>query len=1024
MAKPIHRLIFQGKLKPNTDRALCMERLARLFNKEVKDIETRLFSGKEMLIRKTEDQTVVDKYIRAFDKAGAVLQVITASKGSAPEVAPVSKPPRQAHEPKAGSNRHPGRPSSDRKKNRPARKNSPHIRRRRLSSLHITAIILMMIILAGLGGGYFWFRHAFLRADIPQIVIDMENALAMDGLVALGHGNIEKTIALEALFLDEPDNQALIDRESTSIIDKLIKAGIDPRKSVKQLLFAVHVTGRDIPDMNGYATLVLIGHFTPQRIRTFVEREYTTHPLPGNDEVLIFTKQDVDTCQWSPEMAIYADQTRVIITFPGAMDHLLKRIDQKAPADIPLDRFRRYRKDMLASAGLFAPNHLDKAANGFVAMILKQIQQEIEPVQSGFLGVKPQLFPTGVLVDMVVNTRDPHWVLAQVRKLKEMVAQSKSHVPDTIPSLLKLYDHVTIGETGNQLNMSLLLNTDLFDNMGEALGELMGAVFAGASGPGDQQDTVSEEMVEKSPMPFSGRYGLSDLIPFDAVEDMNFRPDWTGGPFGLYVDRIAYTGENDIEVSLQAEARQIKNLGKGAQRISLRVTSATDSEGNEWLKEETCGEDRNDQPAYFKNPFTGTCFKDGKMIFYRKYNAEKRVRLKKDAPVADISQLRGTIRLDLPTETESILVQAPVAGKVIQDDHVRLRFNDGGPSKIAYDISGRENHVLAVRALNREKKVLTSSGGFSMGRLWGNGKSVSTDIRGTIGFVEVILAKTSVTKAYPFLLNTIVPVQSSPFAPHSPMPIETLTLEDFDKTYKQLPPPVVAEKDGWRGAPQHRTALGPFMLELYGFASNNFWGTRGSFSLYAPPIPSLNKNLSAMGLVIDEVIGGNGQSVPISYSDAIALEYAGGYRENGVFHPDPEKNYLKGMKDFQLDYKGEAPRGIKGKLILRLPAALSQVAMDNLSLGRTVSGQGYRLRVTGIGRGLMEIAIGGDRDRILGFDLFDADRQALNAYIAGLENMADAWKARITYTGTPFRLVMHIAEITETREMPFQISLP
>jgi nitrate reductase NapE component len=292
MAKPIHTLIFQGKLKPKADRTLCVEKLAKLFKKDVGAMEARLFSGKKVVIGKTEDKSLVDKYVRAFDDAGAILQVITEETATDHNADAGPSSPLPSRKPSSHARPDPKRPSKKKHAPAPQKKRSPHIRQSRLSPMTVIAITLFMIILIGVVGGYVWVRHHILRTDIPQTVIDMENALAMDGLVALGHGNIEKAIALETLFLDEPDDHALINTQSESIIGKLQHAGMDPRKAVKQLLLSLHVTGKDIPDMNAFYSVVLIGQFNPDRIRTFMEREYTTHVSPTNDQVVIFTKQD------------------------------------------------------------------------------------------------------------------------------------------------------------------------------------------------------------------------------------------------------------------------------------------------------------------------------------------------------------------------------------------------------------------------------------------------------------------------------------------------------------------------------------------------------------------------------------------------------------------------------------------------------------------------------------------------------------------------------------------------------------
>ncbi|MBU0990973.1 MAG: hypothetical protein KJ737_00650 [Proteobacteria bacterium] len=1026
MPKPTYKLIFKGQLLANANKTDCIESLARLFKKNLSDIESRLFSGDDVMIKKTDDQAVVDRYIKAFHDAGAVLLVEQAEnesgtadkiKSQAPPAdpsTPILKPPSKERSPKQG--RYVLKTDT--------KKPSERAGRRKKIPWLITGTLILMLIVLTLSGGYFWFQQHILKTDIPQAVIDAENALATKNLVALGHGHIAKAIELEALVFDEPDDKAMVNPDSDSLVDRLVSAGIDPRESVKQLLFSLHFNGTPVEALNGYYSLILLGHFKPGRIRTFMEREYETEPSSTNNQIILFTKQNTDTCEYSPKMAIYTDSSRVVITFPAAMDHLLERLDNKAPAEIPLDSFREYRKNMLASAGIFAPQHADKAATGLAGMFLGQLKEEIGPVQSGFLGIMPQLFPTGIMIDMIVNSNDPAWAISQSGKLRGLIDRSRQNIPPNMPSVLDLYDHLRIlGEKG-AVNIQLLVNSKLLENIGEVAGEFIGSIFSESFMPAIQEAApVAEEKTAESPTPFFDTYSIGDLKPFGNIEDMNFKPDWTGGPFGLFIEKVAYKDAREIEITLQAEARQIENIGKDTERIRLAVSSVKDAEGNELLKEETCGKDRNDLPVYFTSLFPGSWYKDGNFVSYRKANAEKKIRLKEGATISQVSQLNGSMFLDLPIRTERILVKAPLANQIVQDDHVRIRFKESRPGQLAYDISGKKNHILAIRALNQDQKVLSSSGEFSIDRFFGPGKTVTTDYQGNILYAEVILVKESIKKEFPFTLKTILPVQEKAFGPYIFMPLDTLTLKAFDDKYALLTPPAISEQEHWGGKLESETNIGPFNLKLFGLTVNPYWGTRGLIKINSPVIPSLNDNLSAMTFSLDEFLLPNGETLPITAKGAIELSHEGGSIMDGVFKPDPEKNYIKGQKDFECDYKGDRPQAIKGKLTLRLPVTLSQVTLASLSLGDQITENGYRITVTGIGRGSIDLAITGDPARIIAFHMFDENNGGIQTNIYELKESENGLQAHLTFSGKPSQIIMPIATQIEMREMPFQLEL-
>lgn len=69
------KLIFNGQLLENTDRSSCIDGLAKLFDKSPEAIESKLFDGKQTVIKITTEQHVVDYYTNAFNKIGARLLV-------------------------------------------------------------------------------------------------------------------------------------------------------------------------------------------------------------------------------------------------------------------------------------------------------------------------------------------------------------------------------------------------------------------------------------------------------------------------------------------------------------------------------------------------------------------------------------------------------------------------------------------------------------------------------------------------------------------------------------------------------------------------------------------------------------------------------------------------------------------------------------------------------------------------------------------------------------------------------------
>ncbi len=70
-----YRLVFNGKLTGAVPKEDCLAQLARLFGKDFAAIESKLFRGKPIVVKKTSDEKVANRFVAAFEKAGAVLHI-------------------------------------------------------------------------------------------------------------------------------------------------------------------------------------------------------------------------------------------------------------------------------------------------------------------------------------------------------------------------------------------------------------------------------------------------------------------------------------------------------------------------------------------------------------------------------------------------------------------------------------------------------------------------------------------------------------------------------------------------------------------------------------------------------------------------------------------------------------------------------------------------------------------------------------------------------------------------------------
>jgi hypothetical protein len=124
----------------------------------------------------------------------------------------------------------------------------------------------------------------YVSVDHPETLLKTEDALAMDGLVALGSVSIAHTVRLEDAFLGAPDTagaaaQGLL---ADTPFARLQAAGIEPRRDLGHLVFAFYL---DADEQPGYA-LAVLGRFDKTAVLAGLDGAFANKisiPVTGRD---------------------------------------------------------------------------------------------------------------------------------------------------------------------------------------------------------------------------------------------------------------------------------------------------------------------------------------------------------------------------------------------------------------------------------------------------------------------------------------------------------------------------------------------------------------------------------------------------------------------------------------------------------------------------------------------------------------------------------------------------------------------
>ena len=144
------------------------------------------------------------------------------------------------------------------------------------------------------------------------------------------------------------------------------------------------------------------------------------------------------------------------------------------------------------------------------------------------------------------------------------------------------------------------------------------------------------------------------------------------------------------------------------------------------------------------------------------------------------------------------------------------------------------------------------------------------------------------------------------------------------------------------------------------------WGSLNTqLELYAPALPGLESNLSALEIVMD--------GVEVESPGAAPLFVATDVRK--FLNPMPEwgQDYLKesiwlqaSIDSEDRDSSGGEVAMIRGRLIHRLPEKLYTLSLDISKLGNKIEyNNGFRMQLVATGMGRIEVEMRGDRARVM-----------------------------------------------------------
>jgi hypothetical protein len=862
----------------------------------------------------------------------------------------------------------------------------------------LVVLVVLVVLVATL---YLLVVRPLLRPSAGITVA--ESALATEDLLLLGGINIKQAVFLERWFLETPDAPtaqavpvaAVADRTP---IDHLRAAGVDARHDVDYAFYALYPASAETTRH----AIVFVGRFNPTAINGYLTRDLRATARagagPASYEVV---RTNPTTCQPGATWIVTVSPEWIILADPASHTTLLPRLASQPPvSQEQLDWWRPLARADVGSVGIMSLDRLETGvSHPFVRTPAKTFAAEAGAFGRLYLGLGVKPVPPQGVLRLVIDAREPAQVAKLMKAWQQAVNDSRASWKETMPSVAALYDSLKMHTDGSRSTIEITVDRTVAANSRRVINEISATVLGGIRASfGGRAATSPAEEIDTQPVVFVPSITRGALPAYDPEASFAEEVDEIQGPFGLRVGELRLSADPAVGLELVVEgfAKDIPNLGTSTERVSLVLDSVKATGGQELLRPEGCGRERNRLPV----SFTGSS----------ELKATTTVRLMVGTDPRALKSASGRVQLRLPTRTEVVGLDHPKPGASIDKHGAIFTVSKVAGGSVAYQITGARDRVLLVRALNSKRQPLQSSFSSSSGFLFGDGVSRQTAYSGVVDRLEVVFASAEEAMELPFTLTDFALTGSS--EPHV----------FIDRT-----PPVrpYGYKALQREYPRSGRGIEPFELSLDKVQS--FFALRLDVIVRSPEVPNFQKAFSVGRLQLTGIQLQDGTLIappPIDASDPSAP--ARSKWESAIrFRGTPEDGKLSAELSFSIDSKEEPEnvKAVEGVLTLAFPKVLETLALDDLTVGRQA--QHGDLTVTVVAKSRKKVTLQTNRDghRVYHIRLIDADGQALAFHGPNITEAPDgAWRFELSLLNSPVKAEIILATEVDQKSYPVTLT--
>jgi hypothetical protein len=872
-------------------------------------------------------------------------------------------------------------------------------------------LLTLLVGVVALGAGLYvlvW-RPLFV---LPEMLPRAEQALATPDMLVLAGINAKQAVFLERWFMDTPAASPPGPTPATGergLLDHLRAGHVDPRRDLDYLLYAAY------PGQGPSArqAVALIGRFDPTTIGTYLVDALHAKPAIADGrtsyEVML---TDANSCGIAATWKVTPEHDWVLISDPASHAVLVSRLADTAHGNA--DDTQWWHELALSDvAGIAIRRPQQSVAIPFIGSAADAMAPQIEAFDRAYLGLAIKPMPPAGQLRLVLDAKDATRAAEEINAWAQSVRESRDRWVATMPAAARLYDGLGIRTEGARSTVEVTVDRGTVARLQDVGNELISQIFGGlgVQVSGAQTSTASTEQIETNPAKFEPVASVASLGVYDPSAQFAEKVDVKAGPFGLRLDaiRLGATPDDGLVLVVAGFANGVPNLTASPDRGQLMIDSVTAATGQELLKAEDCGRERNAKPADFTSTMPP------------RLTATKTVHLVAGADVGSLKRIAGRIALRLPTKTEAVTVAEPRPGTVIEKYGARVTINQLAGGSLSYQVTGERNRVLLIRTLNAKGQPLASHMKISGDLLLGSGTAARTDFSGAIKSVEIVFAAEEQSAEFPFALTDFsLAGEPRPLAHDDTPDFPPYSHQALRAQFTQpLPPPEKA---------QPRLAVAqaaPFEISL-DKAQPLFQLSLG-MTVRAPDAPGFRRRFNLGEMQLTRVTLKDGSVLMPPAPAGSAKTDRSVWSVPLRFMSAAKQGALAEMSSFSIDTKAKPDdlKSIEGALSLHYPVILETLHLGDLRVGQSVQWGATKVIVTARTRQGVTLETSESADRVVYVRLLNAEGQALMSSIPQVTALPDGGtRIDLSPFNPPARAEMVIAREVETVSLPFSLTLP